>query len=90
MSLQQQIDATGDPALIALRHEAGGYPHQADESHQHTHQLVIPLVLQTPGGVMRFYTTTMVFGSPVDVTLSELAIETFLPADPATEAAMRR
>jgi transcriptional regulator with XRE-family HTH domain len=90
LRLQQQIDVTGDPVLMALKVEAEGYAYQEDRSHQHIHQLVIPLVLQTPGGVMRFYTTTMVFGSPVDITLSELAIETFMPADSATEAAMRR
>jgi transcriptional regulator with XRE-family HTH domain len=90
LRLQQQIDATGDPVLLDLKREAEGYPHQGDELQPGVRQLVIPLVLQTPGGVMRFYTTTMVFGSPVDITLSELAIETFLPADAETAAAMRR
>lgn len=90
LRLQQQIDATGDPVLLDLRREAESYPHQTDDSHQEARQLVIPLVLQTPGGVMRFYTTTMVFGSPVDITLTELAIETFMPADAETAAAMRR
>jgi hypothetical protein len=39
--------------------------------------------------VLSFISTTMVFGTPVDVTLSELALETFFPADEATAARMR-
>jgi hypothetical protein len=38
--------------------------------------------------VLSFYSTTMVFGTPVDVTLSELAIEAFFPADAATSRAL--
>ena len=41
-------------------------------------------------GVLSFFSTTTVFGTPVDVTLSELALECFFPADPATAEAMRR
>jgi hypothetical protein len=41
------------------------------------------------GRVLSFISTTMVFGTPVDVTLSELALETFFPADDDTAAAMR-
>jgi hypothetical protein len=33
--------------------------------------------------------TTTIFGTPVDVTLSELALETFFPADEPTAAALR-
>jgi hypothetical protein len=40
--------------------------------------------------VLSFFSTTTVFGTPVDVTLSELAIETFFPADPQTADALRR
>ncbi len=38
---------------------------------------------------MTFFSTVATFGSPRDITLSELAIETFFPADAATEAALR-
>ena len=51
--------------------------------------MVVPLVLSTPAGVFSFISTTTVFGTPVDVTLSELALETFFPADAATAAALR-
>ena len=36
------------------------------------------------GEVLSFISTTMVFGTPVDITLSELALETFFPADDLT------
>jgi len=41
------------------------------------------------GEVLSFFSTTMVFGTPVDITLSELALETFFPADEPTAARMR-
>ena len=49
----------------------------------------MPLRLRTPIGVLSFFSTTTVFGTPVDVTLSELAIEAFFPADQETAAALR-
>jgi transcriptional regulator with XRE-family HTH domain len=50
---------------------------------------VVPFRLATPAGVLSFISTTTVFGTPIDVTLSELALETFFPADAATAAALR-
>jgi hypothetical protein len=47
-------------------------------------------VPETPVGVLSLVSTTTVFGAPLDVGLAELAIETFLPADAETEAALRR
>jgi hypothetical protein len=41
------------------------------------------------GDVLSFFSTTMSFGTPVDITLSELAIETFFPADDLTAERMR-
>ena len=52
--------------------------------------IVVPLQLATEAGVLSFISTTTIFGTPVDVTLSELAIESFLPADAATAEALRR
>ena len=48
----------------------------------------MPLRLRTESGVLSFVSTTTIFGTPVDVTLSELAIESFFPADAATAAAL--
>jgi len=48
------------------------------------------LKLRSEGGeVLSFFSTTMVFGTPVDITLSELALETFFPADDLTARRMR-
>ena len=88
--LERQIALTADPQLAALRDElksyAGGIgPDDAGES-----SIVIPFVLSTAAGQLSFISTTMIFGTPVDITLSELAIELFFPADEATAAAFRR
>jgi hypothetical protein len=45
--------------------------------------------LVTPAGVLSFFSTTTVFGTPVDITLAEIAIEAFYPADKATAEAVR-
>jgi len=51
--------------------------------------VAVPFQLDTERGRLSFLSTTTVFGTPVDITLSELAIEAFLPADAATAAALR-
>ncbi len=40
-------------------------------------------------GYLSFISTTTVFGTPMDITLSELAVEAFFPADAATADALR-
>ena len=52
--------------------------------------IAIPFRLATIDGVLSFFTTTTLFGAPVDITVSELTIEAFLPADAETVAIMRR
>lgn len=49
----------------------------------------MPLELRTANGTLRLLSTTTVFGTAVDVTLSELALEAFYPADPGTAEALR-
>ena len=49
----------------------------------------VPLQLQSPAGVLSFISTITVFGTPNDITLAELALETFFPADEATAHALR-
>jgi hypothetical protein len=48
----------------------------------------VALRLMTDAGVLSFFSTTTMFGTPLDVTVSELAIESFFPADPATAEAL--
>ncbi|HWW81811.1 MAG TPA: helix-turn-helix transcriptional regulator [Steroidobacteraceae bacterium] len=52
--------------------------------------VVVPFRLRTDFGVLSFFSTTTVFGTPLDVTLSELAIESFFPADPQTTEILNR
>lgn len=92
--LRQQINATGDATLAALLEELRSYPVPADANDTHLAGehvgVVMPLLFQTGGNVLSFISTTTVFGSPVDVTLQELALETFFPANAATSALLRQ
>jgi len=50
----------------------------------------VPFRLTTQQGTLSFISTTTVFGTPLDITLSELALESFFPADARTGEALRR
>jgi hypothetical protein len=90
--LRQQIHATGDGALASLLEELRGYP-VPDGAGEHIEGellgVAMPLRFRTSSGVLSFISTTTIFGTPVDVTLQELALETFFPADEATAEALR-
>jgi transcriptional regulator with XRE-family HTH domain len=92
--LRLQIQATGDGELRALLEELRAYPvgEDADATRLEGEVLGIamPLRLRTPAGVLGFISTTTIFGTPVDVTLQELALETFFPADAFTAEALRK
>jgi transcriptional regulator with XRE-family HTH domain len=94
--LRQQIDVTADAALAALMGELRGYPvTQTSKAGAPPPKardyagIVVPFELATDSGTLAFFSTTTVFGTPVDVTLSELALEAFFPADAATVEALR-
>jgi len=92
--LRRQIDVTGDPVLVDLVEEVRDYPlppGPSGRARPREHEMVaVPFQLMTVHGPLAFFGTTTVFGTPVDITLSELAIEAFFPADAATVAVMRR
>ncbi len=50
----------------------------------------VPLELESADGVLRLITTITSFSTAADVTLAELQLEAFLPADEATADALRR
>jgi transcriptional regulator with XRE-family HTH domain len=87
--LHRQCEATADPDLLALYRELKTFPIPARAAPLPSDSVVIPFKLRHQGHVLSFFSTTMVFGTPVDITLSELAVETFFPADEATAARMR-
>lgn len=85
--LRRQIEISADATLIALMDELRAYPEPISRSRPQADPyggVVVPLELVTDGGTLSFLSTTTVFGTPVDITLSELAIESFFPADTAT------
>ena len=91
--LRRQVELTADPILAALYDELAAYPapHQTrPPPPPNPTAVAIPFRLVTESGILSFLSTITVFGTPVDITLSELAIETFLPADGATGEALRR
>src|SRR5690606_21682131 len=89
--LRQQIAASADPVLVDLLRELEALPAPQDASGDAPPPpaFAVPLQLRTEAGVLSFIGTTTVFGTPVDITLAELALETFFPADAATAAALR-
>ncbi|MCA2378128.1 helix-turn-helix domain-containing protein [Agrobacterium sp. 22-211-1] len=89
--LRRQVEETGDEALRRLHAELSAYPAPKASPHAAgTDPLAIPLQLRDPasGAVLSFISTTTVFGTATDVTLSELVLECFYPADAATRAAL--
>lgn len=90
------MDDSADPVLVALIDELKHYPvppgtRPPGPSRQEEFlSLAVPLELKTDDGVLSFISTTTVFGTPIDIGLSEIAIESFFPADPATAEAMRK
>jgi transcriptional regulator with XRE-family HTH domain len=90
--LHRQVVLTGDPELVALRDELLGYPGVGGiaEAHDPASMLFVPLRLRTGDTVLSFFSTLATFGTAVDITLAELAIESFFPADDATASALNR
>jgi transcriptional regulator with XRE-family HTH domain len=89
--LRREAVLAGDPALAALHEELAGYPGVDDGSqtvHDPTAALFVPLRLRIPGAELTFFSTIATFGTALDVTLAELAVESFFPADEATAAAL--
>src|SRR4051812_41805265 len=89
--LNRQLAATSDPGLEALLAEVMDYPDVAravgDGAVLPPPAAVLPMHFRLDDGTeLRFFSTMTVFGSPLDVTIAELAIESFFPADEATAA----
>jgi transcriptional regulator with XRE-family HTH domain len=87
--LDRDIESAADPALIAMRDELAAYPSPRPASPPDSRAILVPLRLRVHGTVLSLFSTTTVFGTPRDITLSELAIESFYPADAPTAAFLR-
>ncbi|HEU4658416.1 MAG TPA: helix-turn-helix transcriptional regulator [Capillimicrobium sp.] len=92
--LGRQAALTGDPALRTLYAELESYPVEDGGEPAHgapeRSDVVVPLRLRTDDGELRFFSTVTTFGTPVDITVEELSIESFFPADRATAEVLRR
>jgi hypothetical protein len=94
--LHKQVESTADAFLADLLQELKSYPtprfwkRDAQIKEIDYSGFAIPLRLMTTEGELSFISTVTVFGTPIDVTVSELAIETFFPADENTAAILRR
>lgn len=83
--LAWQASAGDDPYVVNLLEELRSYPALRPDkptADQLDHkQLMLPIVLDTPVGELTLFSIVTKFGSPFDVTLAEIAIESFFPAD---------
>ncbi|MBX7201342.1 MAG: helix-turn-helix transcriptional regulator [Rhodospirillaceae bacterium] len=92
--LKRDLDLTADAAIATLIDELRAYPVPAHargqrESEHGAPGMVVPLRISSPAGELSFISTITVFGTPIDVTLSEIAIESFFPADARTGEVLR-
>lgn len=89
--LRRQAELTADPGLVDLIDELRTYPKAPapDRRPEDYGDVAIPFQLMVGDSLLSFFGTTTVFGTPVDITLSELTLETFFPADAATAEALR-
>jgi transcriptional regulator with XRE-family HTH domain len=84
--LGQAKDDEAAAALLAeLRGYAGSLVHQRPPARNSAGDLLLPIHIRKDGLELRMFSTIMTLGTPQDVTLQELRIETFFPADEASE-----
>ncbi|MFB7508705.1 helix-turn-helix domain-containing protein [Streptomyces broussonetiae] len=86
--MERQIALQRSEQLRALYEEVKAYPVPEDAADDEPAEPVayfaLPLRIEHDGRILSFVSSISTFNTPMDVTVAELAIETFLPADPAT------
>ncbi len=84
--LDRQIAAGANSELIALAEELRAYPgvRVGHDAGGVAERLFVPLVIRRGGEVLRLFSTVATFGTALDITVAELAIESFFPADTTT------
>ncbi|HKF32222.1 MAG TPA: helix-turn-helix transcriptional regulator [Jatrophihabitantaceae bacterium] len=88
--LRREIAVSADERLIELLDELRQYPgDKPDVEPPGSGDVVVPLRIRTDLGELRFLSTVATFGTPLDVTVAELSIESFFPANPETADALR-
>ena len=90
--IRRQIALTGNAELAGVYDELRGYPCDQPEPEIELPgpgDVVVPLRLRHDGGELAFFSIVASFGTPLDITVAELAIESFFPADAETAAVLR-
>ena len=90
--LRRQLALTADPAIERLYAELRAYPCDQPEpeaSLPGPGDVAVPLRLRHPAGELAFFSIVASFGTPIDITVEELAIESFFPADARTAEVLR-
>ena len=89
--LRHDVAVSADPQLAALLAEVERYapPRSSAPAPPERGAVVLPVRLRTPEGTLSLFSTITTFGTPVDVTVAELAIETFFPADDVSARRLR-
>ena len=82
--LRRQVALTADERLAALYEEVSAYPGETGEAHSPGGEIAVPLRYDHDGRELAFFSTIATFGTAVDITLAELAIEAFFPANRTT------
>ncbi|WP_344864412.1 helix-turn-helix transcriptional regulator [Amycolatopsis ultiminotia] len=91
--LRRQVEQTADPVLSDLLTELRGYPCAQPVPEVEIPgpgDIFVPLRYRHRGTELSFFSTVATFGTPLDVTVAELVIESFYPADPATAEHLRQ
>jgi transcriptional regulator with XRE-family HTH domain len=93
--LRRQVQHSGDPLLTVLLDELSAYPRLPGEiagpatGYSLAQDVVALLHLRTAVGELALFSTLTTFGTPQDITLSEVALEAFYPADAVTAERLR-
>jgi transcriptional regulator with XRE-family HTH domain len=92
--LRRQIALTADAQVAELLEEMEGYPGGDDSQDGGAHTdyagaIVVPFRMHGEDGELTFFSTVATFGTAVDITLAELSVESFFPADQLTAHAVR-
>jgi transcriptional regulator with XRE-family HTH domain len=87
--IERQIALTGDELLRELRDELLGYPGpDPAEQNPNGSEIMVALRIATDDGELSLFSTVTTFGTAVDITVAELSIEAFFPADASTAQAL--
>jgi transcriptional regulator with XRE-family HTH domain len=90
--LRREIAQTADAELVQLYTEVRGYQPHLESSHLETPdagEVVVPLRFRADDQELVFFSVVAAFGTPLDITVEELALELFFPADASTAGALR-